>query len=199
MRTQQSASLRFNLACGGAFLVSTYYNTSTIPCITKSCSRKPNLIMQHSVIVSRLMMASCLLLLVVGCGGDGKGPTGTISGKLLLNGQPAPAGTQIHFLSNTGDATGAEVSGDGTFTIMGVTVGSYQVSVTPPAAQTVEMTPEEAMRKVHGTAPGEKGTDPDAFTSQAAKTIPQKFTDFGTSGVKFEVKEGSNDFLLDMK
>jgi hypothetical protein len=134
-----------------------------------------------------------------GCGGSGKGPTGTINGKLLLNGQPAPAGTQVHFLSNEGDATGAEIAGDGTFTIMGVTVGKYQVSVTPPAATSREMSPEEAMKMVHGTGPGSTGANPDAFTSDNQATIPQKYTSFGDSGITFEVTEGSNDFVLDMK
>jgi hypothetical protein len=138
--------------------------------------------------------------MIVGCGGDsGRGPTGTISGKLTVNGQPAPAKTQVFFLSNTGDATSAEVAADGTFTIMGVTVGSYQVSVKPPPSATENVSPEEAMRMMYGTEPGGKGTNPNAFSSASAVQIPAKYTSFSDSGITFEVKEGVNDFALDLK
>jgi hypothetical protein len=155
--------------------------------------------MCKAAFASSFGLALLVVAAVVGCGGDAKGPTGTISGSLLLNGKPAPAKTQVFFLSNTGDATSAEVAGDGTFTIMGVTVGSYQVSVKPPAATSEAVSPEEAMRKMYGTEPGGKGTDPNAFSPDANAAIPAKYTSFSDSGITFEVKEGSNDFVLDMK
>ncbi|MBW3597908.1 MAG: hypothetical protein KY475_11615, partial [Planctomycetes bacterium] len=72
-----------------------------------------------------------------------------------------------------------------------VSVGQYQVSVTPPAVQTEQLSPEEAMTRVQ--------ENPDAFTADAQATIPEKYKSFSDSGVTFEVKEGSNDFVLDMK
>jgi hypothetical protein len=155
--------------------------------------------MRQALFAKSLRLALFGVLAVVGCGGDSKGPTGTISGKLTVNGQPAPAKTQVFFLSNTGDATSAEVAGDGTFTIMGVTVGSYQVSIKPPAATSENVSPEEAMRMMYGTEPGGKGSNPNAFASEGAVKIPEKYTSFADSGITFEVKEGVNDFALDLK
>jgi hypothetical protein len=155
--------------------------------------------MQRVVAVSPLFTL-IFLAGVLGCGGDsGRGPTGTISGKVTLNGKPVPAGTRVNFASNTGDATSAEISGDGSFTIMGVTVGSYQVSFSPPAARSEALSPEEAMKMAHGTGPGGAGANPKALAEATTDAVPKKYTDFSTSGVTFDVKEGSNDFVLDMK
>ena len=138
-----------------------------------------------------------LLASSIGCGGA-SGPTGTISGKLTLNGSPAPQGTHVQFLSDAG-ASSAEVSGDGSFTIMGVAIGSYKVMVTPGvgSASSGAMDPETAMRLAYGEGPDGTGKNPDAFKADAA--IPAKYTDIATSEVSFDVKEGVNDFSLDMK
>lgn len=139
-----------------------------------------------------------MLVSFVGCNKGKSGPTGTISGKLTLNGQAPPAETQIQFISNEG-ASGATVAADGSFTLMGVYVGSYKVMVTPGAGSDGggAMDPEAAMKMVAGEGGEGKASNEAAFDGTGS--IPAKYTDIATSGISFDVKEGNNDFVLDMK
>ncbi len=96
-------------------------------------------------------------------------------------------------------ASGATVAADGSFTLMGVYVGSYKVMVTPGAGSDGggAMDPEAAMKMVAGEGAEGKGANEAAF--EGTGSIPVKYTDIATSGISFDVKEGNNDFVLDMK
>ena len=155
--------------------------------------------MHRSVVA---IVVGLALVSLSGCGGSAGRDfkTGTVTGKLTLNGGAVPAGTQIQFIADTGDAAGGEVASDGSFTIQGVPVGACKVMVTPgapSAAAAGELSPEEAMKLASGIGPSGEGADPSAFASDAS--VPAKYKDFSTSGVTITVKEGSNDFSLDMK
>ena len=135
--------------------------------------------------------ALCLaLVLGSGCTKP-KVPMGTINGKLTYNGQPAPKGCVVQFSGNVGGSTGTVTDG-GTFVASGVKVGKYQVSVMPPADASFPSDPKAAMEM---SVKSQKGPDPTA----AQKQVPEKYRRPETSGETFEVKEGNNDFVLDMK
>ena len=140
------------------------------------------------------LVAPCGLVVIaslLGCGGGASGPTGTVNGKLTLNGQPAPTGTVVSFSSQESARTG-QVSSDGTFTVMQIPVGEYKVSVTPAPQNTFSEDPKQAMLKAMENQ--QKGIVP-----EPSEQIPGKYQSIETSGISYEVKEGSNDFTLDMK
>jgi len=130
----------------------------------------------------------------VGCGGGDSGPTGTISGKLSLNGKVPPLGCQIQFMSNEGSVS-ADVFTDGSFTIEEAPVASYKVAVSLDSGPGDDMNPEAAMKMVAGE--DGNSSNPDAFSGNSL--IPAKYMEFETSGVTFDVKKGNNEFTLDMK
>ena len=145
----------------------------------------------RSVVVPVLL----LVLATVGCGASGRSfATGTVSGKLTLKGQPVPAGTQIQFMSESGDAQGGEVNADGTFSVTGVPVGACKVAVSAPAG--VDMTPEEAMKASSGEGAAGAGADENAFATQG--DFPTKYLTFATSGETVNVQAGDNQYSLDM-
>jgi hypothetical protein len=137
-----------------------------------------------------LVVVISLAAVCLGCQGKRGGPTGSINGKVTLEGKPAPAGTVVQFISNVGAATGT-LAPDGTFVTMGVPVGSYKVSLVSAAANEFPSDPKAAMEM------SLKGPPPDA--GSGASKVPAKYLSAETSGVSFEVKEGPNDFVLDMK
>jgi len=136
----------------------------------------------------------------IGCnGGGGLGPNGTITGKVTLDGKVPPAGILIQFIGNELSTNAELSSNDGSFAIDYVPVGSYQVMLTPVTTSgtgsSENMDPESAMKMASGED-GNSG-NPNAFDDQGI--IPRKYTDISTSGVSFDVKEGDNEFTLDMK
>jgi hypothetical protein len=133
---------------------------------------------------------ACLSASLPGCGGA-SGPTGTINGKITINGAPAPTGTIVTFASQENARTGT-VGSDGTFTVMAMPVGTYRVSFAPAPSESFSEDPKQAMMKAVENR--EKGV-----TEKPTDQIPAKYLSIETSGVSYEVKEGNNDFPLDLK
>jgi len=127
------------------------------------------------------------LVHLIGCGPSEPQPTASLTGKVALDGSPAPAGSTIQFTdSTTGKASVGTIGADGSYiaTTGGqqkIFVGTYKVSVVGPDPN---ISPEAAMEP--GFVPPE---DP----------IPEKYRDANTSGESVEVKDGENTYDLDMK
>ncbi len=121
-------------------------------------------------------MAVLLAACISGCGAaEG---TGSVSGKVTLNGETVTTG-RIGFLSKeTGKGGGGDIGETGEFDL-GVTLpaGTYTVTVVPPAPAP----PQEG-------APVTKAPDPQGF--------PKKYRSSETSDLKVEVQEGSNQFEI---
>jgi len=145
------------------------------------------------LIVSTLVLG---LLLSSGCAkksGFETLATGTVKGKVSLNGAPPPAGCQVTFMHKEKNfpATG-EVGSDGSYTLTfngkpDVPVGSYDVSVVPPPnAAAVSMDPSnpEAYKAVMMRKPGEMGAP------LAQSVVPTKYQNPATSGLACTVLEG---------
>lgn len=143
-------------------------------------------IMNGKDIMNRL--ASCLLLgiLLAGCGGSGKGPAGTVAGKVTFQGAPLAEGN-ITFVKVGGGGSGAGViETDGTYSATGVEggmpTGDYVAVLVPPEV-TIDRGPNTSPEK--------------AFKEM--KTIPGKYRSDVTSDLKVTIREGRNDFNIDMK
>ena len=148
----------------------------------------------------RLSTQLCIVLAasvacLPGCGGGGvDGPSGTVTGKVTSKAGTIPAGSSIVFTPEDGNGipASAAIESDGSFKLrrknsFDVPIGIYKISITPPAP--VEMNEEQAMQA------SMKGKIPDT----QFKSIPEKYRNPTTSGETFEVKEGKNEYNLEMK
>ncbi|WP_437229077.1 carboxypeptidase-like regulatory domain-containing protein [Planctomicrobium sp. SH661] len=128
-----------------------------------------------------ICLGLCMMVcgMLVGCGGRREArPSGLVSGNVTFAGKPLATG-RVNFIS---EALGAGASGtlnaDGSYTLEGpIPVGDYRAYVTfniPPS-------------KV-GTPEG-----------NVLKAVPKKYQAMETSGLEFQVKEGKNQLLLELK
>ena len=143
-----------------------------------------------------LIQAACVVALVVsGCsGGYDYGPTGTVSGKLLYKGQPLTPGTAV-VLKNltTGHACMGQTGPAGDFTLNSwndgnLPVGKYEVMIQPPAPVDPETIDPQALID-----------NPKLMEQTKVKyDFPQKYSQLSSSGLSFEVKEGKNEYQIDL-
>ena len=150
---------------------------------------------------SFLLLAVTGACFLTGCGGRElpEGTFGQVKGRLTLDGKPVPDGTTLVLLhKNKGyTATGA-VLDDGYYTAsfrggLDLLTGVYAVSVTAPVEQETTANPNspEAYAKMMEAGPeGEEKND---------SGFPAKYTSANTSNEQMEVKEGANEYNLDMK
>lgn len=117
-----------------------------------------------------------LAVLVVGCGESGP-PTGTVKGKLTVNGQPYGDAAVVLLGNETGQVGQADLQPDGSFQMaQPLPAGKYTVFLSPKIVDTAEPTP-----------------------IVIDKSVPEKFWNEGTSGVTVDVAEGENDIPIDLK
>lgn len=128
---------------------------------------------------------------ILGCGSGGfNAPTGTVSGKVTINGKPLTDATIVFMGEGNGETGMAPLQADGTYTLkygagFSVPAGDYRVALT-------------------STPPNAPPPDPAALMANPEKykpneSIPEKYRDATTSGLIAVVKPGSNsnvDFEL---
>jgi hypothetical protein len=139
-----------------------------------------------------LTLSVLFVLAVAGCQeGVDYGPTGTVSGKLTMEGKPLLAGTQVVFMHpENGYAAFGNTDAAGAYKITSwndgnLPVGKYQVMVQGPV-----------------------GTDPDSVTAEQMlepqmegikeAEFPFKYRQTSTSGLSYEVKTGENTINIDL-
>ncbi len=126
---------------------------------------------------------ACLVTLTFLCfvGCTPKGPKQVdVTGSVSWQGKPVATGTVTLYSKTTGQGASANLGADGTFKLVKVIVGSYQVSVTPP----ILTIPKE------GETPKPLPPFP----------VPAKYQEDQTSGLTFEAKaDTSNVLTLDLK
>jgi len=134
-------------------------------------------------------------VLIAGCGPN-YGPTGKITGRLTLDGKPLPPGQAVTFMEmpkgflafGTTDAEGKfEVK---TFNAGDMPIGVYKVQVAAAPASTKDAAQASAEDRFE---------KPEVLAPRATTTFPKKYNDFMTSGIEYEVKQGTNHFDIDLK
>lgn len=131
------------------------------------------------------------LLLATGCGGPAKKPQGRVHGKVTYNGAPVPGGSQVSFVPvETGTGATAVVAADGSYQLRTVesdtvAIGTYQVAISPPA-------------KTQGLSPAEQMEASREGGSEVTVTLPEKYLNPATSPESREVKEGDNEFNIEL-
>ena len=144
-----------------------------------------------------LALCSCLVTLV-GCDGA-SGPSGTVSGKVTYNDSPVAAGCRVTFAHDeTSKAATGEVGGDGSYSLKmagesGIPVGSYKITVSPPAVAGPSPDDPEAY------AAAMEKPDGAAEETDGKPSFPDKYLMATTTDLTFTVKEGDNTANLEMK
>lgn len=129
---------------------------------------------------SLVLLVLTALPVIYGCSGDDggyDGPVGSVQGKVTVSGKALPEGTTIQFSSDKGYSNAAKLDSEGSFEIEDLPTGTYQIYLTAP-------TPEPSD---DANAPAPKEGPP---------PFPKKYLQADTSGEKFDVKEGDNDYSL---
>lgn len=138
----------------------------------------------------------------IGCGGDEakfEGPTGTVTGQLTLNKKAVGEGFIIIFTEEgeRGFMGTATTDSDGNYTIKTkaadeMPVGSYKVSITPPQPESSVTPGDNSDYKNQMSAGGKKQSE------TVVSSIPQKYTQSETSGLKYKVEEGEQKININL-
>lgn len=138
--------------------------------------------MKRVLTIERFTRHSILVIFLVGMTSLGCGksvPTGTVQGKVTLNGQPYDNAVVAFMCLDTGYVALADIQSEGAFVIAEpVPVGNYTVYLAPKAD------------------PG-GGDEPRPVTID--QSIPDKYWNESSSDIKIDVKEGENDVAVELK
>ena len=120
-------------------------------------------------------------LACAGCSGKGGLNTAQVKGTVLYQGKPLTEGS-IQFVPQRGPAANGQIGSDGTFAASipdgdGAVVGANQIAIT--VTQEGQAIPGERFKSV-------------------VWLIPEPFGSPGASGLNCEVKEGANDFKIEL-
>jgi hypothetical protein len=153
-------------------------------------------------------LTSAAFVAVLGCSDDGLGKRFPVTGTVTYKGQPLPKGA-ITFLPIEPSGRGAtgEIK-DGSFTMMtqtpgdGMFAGSYDVTITDLAvdfssAQDATLKKAEQAKTAAPVMPDQVAVAK-AYKA-AANSVPAKYGQIATAGLRFEVKPQSNKFEIDLK
>lgn len=133
-----------------------------------------------------------ILLGIIGCGKSSGEVTGTVKGKLTLDGKPAAAGCVVvcqHV--KRGLSAGAKVEPDGSFQILmqdgpSIVAGDYKVLIQPPD---FKMSHEEAMKLAQANK----------FPKLDDSVVPSKYRSYETAKLFMIVNQGTNKFDIAME
>jgi hypothetical protein len=140
---------------------------------------------QGSRFARRLLCCFVLSLLFATASGCGQ-KTGTVSGKVTYQGKALPGGN-VNFLSESSGAVfkTSKIESDGSYSVSGIPVG--------PAKITVQGVSTRRM----ATLPGQGG---EASNSDPKEVIvPPQYGNAEQSGLKYDVKPGSQTHPIDLK
>jgi hypothetical protein len=148
--------------------------------------------------MKRLLQCAALFAafsLLPGCGGA----TGTLSGKVTLDGQPVTTGTVLFTNGNSAQNAMVSIQSDGTYKAEGVAVGDMKVGVTAPPPNASSM-PKGAK----GPPPGIPADHPQAkLYSQGSTTpgfdIPKEYSNPETSNLTVKVEGGQQTYDIALK
>jgi hypothetical protein len=147
---------------------------------------------------SALAMFGCCALVAAlsGCGRNSYDPTGRITGRLTLEGEPLAPGHAVSFMQmERGFLAFGITDADGEFVVSSwnngdMPIGKYKVMIAPPPPA-----PHDANK-----LPAEDRFEHPELVDPVIKVeFPQKYRDATTSGIEFDVEAGPNEFEIDLK
>lgn len=146
----------------------------------------------------QILIPCCLLLTAWGCGtSHDYGPSGTVNGRLTHQGNSLSPETKVVFIhAHNGVAAFGATDSDGKFKIRTpqgdhVPIGPYRVMIQPPESELgaeAEPSAEDLLN------------DPNINRPQQSKSgFDFKYRQVSTSGLEYDVQEGTNTFDIDLK
>jgi hypothetical protein len=132
--------------------------------------------------VVSVLSISLLGLAVCGCGKN----TGNVSGKISYQGKPLPGG-YVNFMSEgeQGNFKTSPIKEDGSYSVSALPVGPAKISIQGLAARRLADLPGQGGKV-------EKIQQKEVF-------VPDKYGNTDTSGLKYEVKSGSQSHDIELK
>ncbi|SFI96990.1 hypothetical protein SAMN05421753_11422 [Planctomicrobium piriforme] len=122
----------------------------------------------------RLLLSACAVLALVASGcGKGTPPTGKVTGKVLLDGEPLTTGSVLYIPNPTGQYASGKIDKDGSYSLTtfvngdGAVLGKHRIIVS-------------AVKEVKNEG------DP------VVPLTPSKYSNENTSGLEADVKKGEN-------
>lgn len=150
--------------------------------------------MASTIRAVRLLAGCCLILAAGGCSsGVDFGATGTVTGRLTMDGKPLSPKHAVSFMDmQKGFLAYGKTDADGKFQVDSwnegkLPIGKYHVMIAPPPFEgpKKEMTPEERF---------------DHPEMEVMKMeFPKKYRETATSGLEYEIKVGPNVIDIDLK
>jgi hypothetical protein len=124
----------------------------------------------HSTIHGLMIVAVCLGLSLTGCGGPAGG---TVSGKLILDGETYTDASVIFLSLKTGSGSSAGVDAEGRFTLPEkLAAGIYQVYIAPPMVDNDAAMPTAVLMD---------------------KRVPDKYWSESSTDIQVEIIDGQNE------
>jgi hypothetical protein len=151
----------------------------------------------NQTVPSRLAALAALVLAVQALAGCGR-PTGSVSGKVILKGQPLTAG-DVTFIGADQRVASSPIQPDGSYAIPQVAAGKAQIGVTPPIKVTTGMPRGMKMDGGKMGAPGADTAAPPPASAGKPPAIPDQYLDPTKSGLTYEVKPGPQDYTIELK
>jgi hypothetical protein len=152
--------------------------------------------MRRTINLSCVLILSCPLIALMGCGGSNK--TATVSGKVTYNGAPVTGGTLMFYSEGKTEPTPGPINADGTFAFGGVPTGPMKVVVETDSVKKQvagDYMHMDKMKPPEGKGPtGMVSTTPPVYVKIPAKYLKPDKTD-----LTCDVKSGSNSFNFELK
>jgi len=146
------------------------------------------------------ILCLCALLLTAGCGGKG-----AVSGKVLYQGKPVPAGT-VSFVLEGGGVVSSIIGEDGSYTIQNVPPGTVKITVETISARPPSVQERRGQKKGPESKAPEfmmkysKEKDPKvAEREKRYVPIPEHYSDPARSNLTYVVKSGKQEHDIDLK
>ena len=160
----------------------------------------------------RAIVATALLACLGGCSGGGGPPSGTVTGKVTIDGQPVTGGS-IRFHPTAADTkskpSGGVIGADGNYSVPDAPVGACKVTVDTGVAKGAPVKNEpkgpsaDIMKKMQGPPAGMPamggGNGPGFVSGTKAIPIEPAYTSASSTPLSAEVKRGANTFNFEVK
>lgn len=153
-----------------------------------------------SISMVRCVVGSLGLAFFSGCGDGYSGPTGTVAGSVMFNGNPVPTGSTVSFVSDEGFVASGRVEDGGSYKLEiagkgpNIPAATYKVMVSPPATGGVSGTDADYAKYMESVNPNDMGK-----VAKPAEAFPSKYVSTGTSDLEFPVNAGENTINVELK
>ena len=166
----------------------------------------------HSHPNRRTIVSALAIALIAGCNGGGAPPSGSVSGKVTIDGKPLTGGS-IRFHATSPDAkvkaSGGVITADGSYIVPDAPIGPCKVTVDTGvrSGEKSKVAPAgpsaDVMKKMQGPPAGMPamggGAGPGFASGEKAMPIEAAYSSVSTTPLSADVKRGANAANFEVK